>query len=246
MPIDLDRPPVDRGSGVSLWRQIAERIECEITTGAYPPGSLLPSESELTERFGVNRHTVRRSLAVLAEKGLVRSVKGRGSFVEEAPLPYPIGRRVRFSENVMAAGRAPRGRLLGVATVVDAEPTRRLGLPARTPLLRIEMVSSANGVPLSRSTSWFEAARFAGLEAELQRTGSVSRAFAAHGIADYARLETAISARLADPAEQELLELPTGRVVLVVEALNADADGRPIQVQRTRFAADRVHLVVNS
>ncbi|NJL08144.1 MAG: UTRA domain-containing protein [Methylacidiphilales bacterium] len=111
---------------------------------------------------------------------------------------------------------------------------------------KIEMVSSANGVPLSRSTSWFEAARFVGLEAELQRTGSVSRAFAAHGIADYARLETEISARLADPAEQELLELPAGRIVLVVEALNADADGRPIQVQRTRFAADRVHLVVNS
>jgi GntR family phosphonate transport system transcriptional regulator len=246
VPADLDRTSIDRGSGVSLWRQIAERIEREIAAGAHPPGSQLPPESELTERFGVNRHTVRRALAVLAEKGLVRSVQGRGSFVEETPLRYPIGRRVRFSENVTAAGRAPRGRLIGVATVIDAEPAHRLALPARTPLLRIELVSSANGVPLSRSTSWFEAARFAGLEAELQRTGSVSRAFAAHGIADYTRLETVISARTADPAEQELLELPVGRAVLVVDAINAGADGKPIQVQRTRFAADRVHLIVKS
>ncbi|CUU41726.1 HTH-type transcriptional repressor yvoA [Blastochloris viridis] len=183
---------------------------------------------------------------MLAERGMVRSVQGRGSFVEEAPLRYAIGRRVRFSENVIAAGRSPRGRLIGVATVVDAEPARRLALPPRTPLLRVELVSSANAVPLSRSTSWFEQARFEGLEAELHRTGSVSRAFAAHGIADYTRLETVISARPVDPAEQELLELPAGRAVLVVDAVNADAGGRPIQVQRTRFAADRVHLIVGS
>jgi GntR family phosphonate transport system transcriptional regulator len=55
-----------------------------------------------------------------------------------------------------------------------------------------------------------------------------------------------VSARPADPAEQELLELPAGRAVLVVDAINAGADGRPIQVQRTRFAADRVHLIVKT
>ena len=51
-----------RRDGVTLWRQIAGQIESEIASGACKQGARLPTEAELSARFGVNRHTVRRAL----------------------------------------------------------------------------------------------------------------------------------------------------------------------------------------
>ena len=80
-------------AGVSLWRRIADDIENSIAQGVYEPGSKLPGEVEIAERFGVNRHTVRRALSELTERGLVRAERGSGTYVETTRLPYPIRSR---------------------------------------------------------------------------------------------------------------------------------------------------------
>ena len=68
-------------SGVALWRQVADAIRLDIVGGKLNAGDKLAGELPLAERFGVNRHTVRRALAVLAEEGVVRAEQGRGTFV---------------------------------------------------------------------------------------------------------------------------------------------------------------------
>src|SRR5689334_2773113 len=103
MTMPPDVAALARGAGLAAWRQIADRIEGEIAEGRLPPGARLPSEVELARRLGVNRHTLRRALAELSARGLLRTSQGRGSFVEAVPLRYPIGPRTRFSEIVSAA-----------------------------------------------------------------------------------------------------------------------------------------------
>ena len=61
-----------RGDGTALWRQIALRLETNIVAGHQRPGERLPTEHQMAEEFGVNRHTVRRAIASLEEAGLVR------------------------------------------------------------------------------------------------------------------------------------------------------------------------------
>ncbi len=70
--------PVHRQDGVALWRQIAGQIQADIASGTCKPGTRLPTEAELSVRFGVNRHTVRRALEELSRDGLVRVEQGRG------------------------------------------------------------------------------------------------------------------------------------------------------------------------
>ena len=53
----------DRSPKESFWTRIAAELADAIGRGAYPPGERLPSEHALAEQFGVNRHTIRRSLA---------------------------------------------------------------------------------------------------------------------------------------------------------------------------------------
>src|SRR5215475_8478514 len=102
-------------SGILLWRRIADELEQSIASGVFEPGSKLPGEIEIAERFGVNRHTVRRAIAALANRGLVRAERGSGTFIEQQRIPYPIKQRTRFSEIMTGAGHMVGGRLISSA-----------------------------------------------------------------------------------------------------------------------------------
>src|ERR1700749_594420 len=110
----------DITSGVALWRQVADGIERGIADGTYAAGEKLPGEMEIAETYRDNRHTVRRALATLAERGLVRAERGSGTYVEAAKLAYPLRSRTRFSEIVGAGGREPRGQLIAATEELGA------------------------------------------------------------------------------------------------------------------------------
>ena len=119
----------DTASGVALWRQVADGIERGIADGRFAAGEKLPGENEIAETYRVNRHTVRRALATLAERGLVRAERGSGTYVEAPRLAYPLRSRTRFSEIVGAGGREPRGRLIAAS---EESATPRTGATAWT------------------------------------------------------------------------------------------------------------------
>ena len=73
--------------GVTLWRRIADDLEQAIALGTHAAGERLPGEVEIAARFGVNRHTVRRALAELTERGLVRAERGSGTWDQRAATP---------------------------------------------------------------------------------------------------------------------------------------------------------------
>jgi DNA-binding GntR family transcriptional regulator len=62
---------------------VAQALSAEIERGKYPVGELLPSEPQLSLRFGVSRHTVRAALQTLQRLGLVSSRQGVGTQVQE-------------------------------------------------------------------------------------------------------------------------------------------------------------------
>lgn len=232
--------------GVAMWRRIADAIRLDIVGGKLMRGDKLPGEMRLAARFGVNRHTVRRALGALADEGVVGGEQGRGWFVREARrLSYRIGKRTRFSEGLAGQTQALERRLLSATSeAAGARVAEALGLRPGTSVTRMETLSLADGAPLSRATSWLEAARFAGLPEAFARTGSISAAFQALGVSDYARATTRISARHADAEETKLLTLAPGAILLVSEAVDTDLSGRPIQYALSRFPADRMELVV--
>src|ERR1700736_4832146 len=116
----------DAASGVALWRQVADGIERGIANGDFAPANRLPGEMEIAETYRVNRHTVRRALAALAERGLVRAERGSGTYVEAPRLAYPLRSRTRFSEIAGAGGREPDGQLIGASQKFDSRQLDRL------------------------------------------------------------------------------------------------------------------------
>lgn len=234
----MTKPPV--------WKAIADTMAAEIAGGHYRPGDRLPSEAELSARFGVNRHTVRRAIAALVQAGTLRTRRGAGVFVTSVPTDYPLGRRVRFHQNVSASGRAASRRLTLLDTRgADAKEAEALSLTPGAMVHVVEGVSLVDGQPLAVFRSVFDAARFPGLLAQMQAHASVTRALAECGLSDYTRSETRLTAKLASPTMALMLELSQGASVLRSVAVNVDTEGRPVEYGTTWFAGDRVTLTVN-
>lgn len=231
----------------ALWTAIHETLTNEIALGHYAPGDRLPTEAQLSERFGVNRHTVRRALGGLADDGIVYAKRGAGVFVRHVPTPYPIGKRVRFRQNLLAAGRVPERRLLNLETrAASARECDALQLPGGAKVHVYEGVSLSDKTPLAVFRSIFPTERFPDLLEALRDTLSVTASFAAAGVTDYTRASTQITAKAASRTHAELLEVPPGSPILRTTGLNVDASGAAVEWGRSWFAADRVTLTLEA
>jgi GntR family transcriptional regulator, phosphonate transport system regulatory protein len=234
-------------SGVALWRLVADGIERGIADGRFAAGEKLPGEMEIAEIYRVNRHTVRRALAALAERGLVRAERGSGTYVEAQRLAYPLRARTRFSEIVGAGGREPRGQLIAASEEqASRELARELGLKTGAPLIRIEALRLADRTPICISTSWLSAERFPDAAKIFAISRSMTKLLEHYGIRDYRRGSTRITAGIVDATDAARLDLALGRPILVVDSTDLDGDGKPLVTKRSRFAAERVEFLVEN
>src|ERR1700676_4131377 len=228
----------DAGSGVALWRQVADGIERGIADGRFAAGEKLPGEIEIAKTYRVNRHTVRRALGAPA---------GGRAYVEAKKLAYPLRSRTRFSEIVGAGGREPRGQLIGASDEpASRELARQLGLKTGAPLVRIEALRLADRTPICVGTTWLAAARFAGAGRIYERVRSMTKVLEHFGVRDYRRASTRVTASIVDATDAARLDLALGRPILVVESTDVAACGEPLLTTRARFAAERVEFVVEN
>lgn len=103
--------PAIPSPGPKTKEALAELLETELLSGSVLPGSRLPPERQLAERYAVSRPLMREVLRILAERGLIESSPGRGTFVREARLPDAarsldaIYRRQRLTPRVVFQAR---------------------------------------------------------------------------------------------------------------------------------------------
>ncbi|WP_421702139.1 phosphonate metabolism transcriptional regulator PhnF [Aliiroseovarius sp.] len=229
-----------------VWKSIARALSGDIAEGRYAPGDKLPTEAELSSRFGVNRHTLRRAIADMAERGLVQSRRGSGVFVLAEPTEYPIGRRVRFHQNLTAAGRLPAKRILTLETrASDTREAKALGLPPGDLVHCYDGLSLADNVPVALFRSVFPAAPFPNLLRDLEETRSVTKALEMGGVRDYTRAHTRLTAKRATGPQAVQLNIHEGDPILRTVGVNVDPGGRAVEYGRTWFVGDRMTLVVD-
>lgn len=85
---------IPAGRRTPRYVEVAERIASDIQSGDYPVGSKMPTETEMTEDFGISRYTARAALRKLQDWKMIETAQGIGSKVV-ASMPMQSG--VRFS-----------------------------------------------------------------------------------------------------------------------------------------------------
>ncbi len=230
-----------------LYVQIAQKLKESIQQGVYQVEEKLPSEHQLSARFGVNRHTLRRAISLLKDEGLLRTDKGRGIFVATPPLEYPIGKRVRYNEALEAQGRKGSYELLTMAQIsAEVEIAKKLEISIGAPVAVIEILGFADKHPLHLTTSYFPLDLFPDILQHFEEIKSVSQLMKEVYSCDHIRRCTYVSARQVRPQDARLLRVALNQSILLVESINEDQKGRVIEYGVTRFRGDDMKLVLTN
>ena len=236
----MTNPP----AAAALWRRIAQSLTAEIGPRGLHPGARLPTEAQLAERFGVNRHTVRRAIEHMARAGLVRVEQGRGSFVADDVIEYPVETRTRFSEWIRRQNREPTGQILYVREqAASIHVAAGLGVGRGDRVAVLERLGLADGVPVSLASHFFSPARLPGILESLQAAPTITAALRVVGVPDYVRQSTKVSARLPTSVEANLLQVGRSRPLLVCENTNVDDTGQVVEFGIARYPSTRVQVV---
>lgn len=75
---------IDHESPTALYMQLVRHFRASILSGELPPGSRLPSELELAERYSISRGTVRQAMNLLVNEALIHRIPGKGTFVRDS------------------------------------------------------------------------------------------------------------------------------------------------------------------
>ena len=207
--------------------------------GGLPAGSILPTERELGERYGVSRATVRQALDRLEAEQRIYRHQGKGTFVARPKIDQML-ELTSHTEHIRARGMDPTSRLIGVTRAV-AEPdvAALLGLSEGAELLQIERVRLADSEPLAVELLSLDARRFDGVAIALGESNSLYEVLRARYGVELASAEETIEAIVAPEREADLLGIASGAPVLLLCRQTFDASGRPIEFVRSLYRADR-------
>ena len=218
--------------------RIAAHYRDLITSGALPPGTLLPSIKTLAEEWKVSTATVEKAIGKLRAENLVRGIHGVGTEVIGQPVALSSGsqRQDRGQRTGSSWGTGERSDShTACLTAAPAEVADALGIgPGDRVIRRARVYRDGHGI-VAHSTSWIPG-EFAQALPELVRGErlkdgtSLDLIARATGRQAVQRRDTT-AARIATPEDLELLGLEPGTVaaILVLSAEFFDAQGRPLE-----------------
>jgi GntR family transcriptional regulator len=223
-------------AGTPLWRQVLSDLERRIASGDIV--DRFPTDRELTEHYGVSRHTAREAVQRLRARGLVDRQRGRGSFLSDGRLTQPLGGLYSLFRAVEDQGHTQRSEVLALEPDRDADAATRLGLPPRAELVRVERLRYVDDDPLALDRVWLPAdvGRHL-LDVDLTRTALYDQLRERAGIRITSATET-LEPLVPDDDARDLLGLDDGEALLRVRRLGSSG-GRPVECRVTLIRGQR-------
>ena len=225
------------------YEHLAAELRAAVDAGVHPPGSRLPSESELARTYGVARGTVRQAFATLAAEGLISTRKGARRMVLGHQRLQGFNELRSFSEWAEALGETPGGRVVALvrreATAAEAE---RLDTDRVYHLTRVRLLSG-RPVMIER-TAYPErvGALVAGMDIDHE---SITRRLQELGVL-FANAAHTLSAVIASAEDARLLDIRPRAPLLRELRLSTDPDGVPLEWSEDRYLGDAVAFTVHN
>ncbi|MEV4749099.1 GntR family transcriptional regulator [Streptosporangium sp. NPDC049248] len=245
------------------YRQIADELRDLIATGAYPPGSTLPSQAELLATFNTSTATLASATRILSDEGLISRNVVRGRLVVQDLRPVyvdlalaipPGNGQGPWQTACQRAGRTGTMHATSVTRVpADRDVAQALQISIGTTVVRRDRRAALDDQDVMLDTAYYPLAVVEDTPVAGTSTvvGGVWAALIAAGILDpvTARVRELIGSRTATKDEVEALRLRAGASVLTAERVTRDGEARPVELlhrvaneRRVRFKADNMPL----
>ncbi|TGB08599.1 GntR family transcriptional regulator [Streptomyces sp. MZ04] len=245
---------VGEGRAGPRYVQIADDIVQQIRAGVLKPGDMVPSESELVERYGVAGGTIRKAMVEVRASGLVETRHGKGSMVKDRPpvrhrssdrfrrsLRQEGGKAAYLAESAQSGATAKVSVLYIGPMEAPADAAERLSVEAGAQVLARRRLYFRNGTPVETASSylpWDVVKDIPELFAENPGGGGIYARLEDHGH-EFAEFVETLQARPASKAEATELALSPGAPVVHLIREARTAEGRVVEVCDTLMAADQ-------
>lgn len=244
-------PSIDRDSLEPAYAQLANILRHSVASGKLRPGDQLPSESQLCERYGVSPMTVRRTINLLADQGVIIAEQGRGTFVKPVAMGAASFQLTEL-QSLFSDPTHTTVRLLETRIVTANERiARKLAISIKQRTIYIRRLLCTDGIPAfyHREYLIYDPARPI-VEAEMEVT-ALQHLFSGSGETILKRGDLSIEATILTAEEVSLLQASQPMAAFCLEHLFYDFDDKPIswgwfigRADRLRFTT-RVGAVVD-
>jgi GntR family transcriptional regulator len=250
-PGSLDATPryqINEAAPLPLYYQIKQQIKQNIVGGLLSPGTALPSERELCERYGVSRPTVRQAMQELLAEGLLERRRGVGTYVAQPRIQHQLTSLLGFSERMERENRTPATRQLEhrvlSKTDADANVASVLGIGQNELLLRLVRLRLANNEPILLETVHLPLARFAGLDTVDLEQESLYRTLRDRYGVGISTLRETLEPIVLDQHHATLLCADPGSPAMLTRITTYDQAGLPVEYTSSLVRGDRCQYLI--
>ena len=139
-----------RNSPLPRYYQLKEIMRERVQSDEWKPGDLIPSERELSEKYGISRMTARQAITDLVNEGLFYREQGKGTFVSQRKITQQLIRLTGFTEDIKARGQKPGTKVLSAQMFPADETTaEKLRIDPGTLIFRLQRLRLADDEPLA-------------------------------------------------------------------------------------------------
>lgn len=190
---------------------LAEKIENE-----YRPGDLMPSERDLSDRYGLSRTTVRLAMQELERLGLVVRQHGRGTFVaDRSAQTTNLTENYSFTEQMRDLGRVPVTTILEFCEMeADKNLACHMNCKIGDKLFKLKRLRSADGMPLMIERTYLPMRKFMTLKRPILESKPLYQVIEGDYHETIRVAEEEFYASIARPTDAHLLDIAEGAPVL--------------------------------
>lgn len=215
---------------------LTEKIDHE-----YRPGDMIPSERELSERYGLSRTTVRLALQELERLGLVVRQHGRGTFVaDRSAQTTNLMQSYSFTEQMRSMGRKPETTILEFSEMeADKNLSEHMGLRIGEKLFKLKRLRSADNMPMMVERSYLPVRKFLSLKRPMLEHTPLYDVIE-QGYHEKIRVaEEEFFASIARPADAHLLGIGEGSPVLDLVRTTYNVENEVVEYTLSVARADQ-------
>jgi GntR family transcriptional regulator len=232
-----------RDNFLPYYYQLYEILRTKILDGEWKPGAILPSESELVEKYNLSRTTVRQSLDMLVNEGLIHRQRGRGTFVSNPTIEQGLSRIISFTEDMRQREMEPNTVILSSELIpAPNEIAEALQITPGEEVTQLERLRLADSEPMSIEESYLIHRLCPGvLKYDYSRRSlrqTLSSDYNIHLVYARQKIRATTATRI---QAQKLLVLP-GTALLFIERISFTEQKIPVEFLRTYYRGDRYTL----
>ncbi|TGB03765.1 phosphonate metabolism transcriptional regulator PhnF [Halobacillus salinus] len=234
---------LDKRSPMPMYYQIQEDLKQRMDSGEFVPGTMIPSERELSEHYDVSRMTVRQAMTNMVNDGYLYREKGKGTFIAEQKIEQPLQGMTSFTEDMKQRGMEASSRLISFETIpATVEIAKKLNLDESEDVFRVQRIRSADQKPMAVETTFLPVTLLPELTEEIVQ-GSLYQYVEDKLGLSIEKATQMIEATVADDHQATLLEVPRNSAVLMIERNSILTDGTPFEVVKSAYRADRYKFI---